>query len=64
MNFKQTCECLFFYEHSNIEESDEWINLLNKLRWWKMQVMLTIIAMLFICKLSKYFFFILMLVYS
>ena len=33
-----------FYEHSNIEERDEWIRLLNKLHWLKMQVMLTFFA--------------------
>ena len=35
----------FFYEHSNIEERDKLIRLLNKLRWWKMKVMLTFFAM-------------------
>ena len=40
-NFKQTFECLFIYQHSNIEEKEEWIGLLNKLPWLKMQVMLT-----------------------
>ena len=36
-NFKQTFECLLFYEHSNIEENGEWIRLLNKFCWLKMQ---------------------------
>ena len=40
-NFRQTIECLFFNEHSNLEERNDWIRLLNKLRWLKMQVMLT-----------------------
>ena len=34
-----------FYENSNIEEGDKWIRLWNKLRWLKMQVMLTFFAM-------------------
>ena len=55
----------YFYEHSNIEERDEWIRLLNKLHWLKMQMKLTFFGItiwIFICKLSKYFFFISMLV--
>ena len=41
-NFKQTFDaCLFFYELLNIEGKNEWIRLLNKLHWLKMQVMLT-----------------------
>ena len=30
-NFKQTFECLVFYEHSNIEEKDKGVRLLNEL---------------------------------
>ena len=32
------------YENSNIEQRDEWIRLLNKLRWLQMQVMLRFFA--------------------
>ena len=56
-----------FYEHSNIEKRDNWIRLLNKLHWLKMAVVLTFFAVamwIFICKLSKYFYFISVIVYS
>ena len=40
--FKETVfKKLFSYEHSNIAERDEWIRLLNKFCWLKMQVLLT-----------------------
>ena len=53
-----------FFFNDKAEEKDEWIRLLNKLSWLKMQVMLTFFAvtnLIFICKLSKHFFFISML---
>ena len=41
-----------FYEHSNIEERDEWIRLSDNLRWVNKQVMLTFFAI----PISKYSF--------